>query len=235
MRNLVVSQLQGLLANQFGDLLFLREVRALVGRVIERSFRQQVDQLLAKLADAVAGHGAHRVESVEVTELRGPLHLTRNVAGLQPVDLVERDHHGRAEREDAVGNEAVACADSLARGEDEEDAVDIVEGLVDRALHALGQRIARPLESGQVGKDELVTAAVRDPEDPPTSRLRLVRDDRDLAARERIHERRLANVRPPGDRDEPAPHVSAARRPRPAPRPLSGWGSSLLPRRRRYR
>ena len=135
----------------------------------------------------------------------------------------------------SVRHASVARADPLARGEDEEDAVDTVEGLVDRALHALGQQIARPLEPRQVGEDELVIVAVRDTEDPAAGRLRLVRDDRDLAARERIHERRLANVGSPRDGDEPAPHVSPAARPRPAPPPLFGWGSSLLPRRRRYR
>ena len=73
--------------------------------------------------------------------------------------------------------------------------VDVLERRVDRALHVLGQRVERPLEPGQVGEHELVVVAVRDPEDAPPRRLRLVRDDRDLAAAERVHERRLADVR----------------------------------------
>src|SRR5712691_1565177 len=66
----------------------------------------------------------------------------------------------------------------------------------------LGERIERPLETRQVGEDELIVVAVRDPEDPSPRRLRLLGDDRHLAARERVHERRLADVRPPRDGDE---------------------------------
>ena len=61
---------------------------------------------------------------------------------------------------------------------------------------------------GQVGEDELVVVAVRDPEDAPPRRLRLVGDDRDLAAAERVDERRLADVRPAGDGDDPGLHPS---------------------------
>ena len=80
--------------------------------------------------------------------------------------------------------------------------VDVLERRVDGALHALGERVERPLEAGQVGEHELVVVAVRDPEDPPARRLRLVGDDRHLAAAERVDERRLADVRPARDGDE---------------------------------
>ena len=142
------------------------------------------------------------MQRVEVAEPRGRLHLRRDVAALQPVDLVERDHDRHAELEDAPRDEAVARADPLARGEDEQHGVDVLERRVDGALHVLGQRVERPLEARQVGEDELVVVAVGDAEDPPPRRLRLVGDDRDLAAAERVHERRLADVRPPGDGDE---------------------------------
>ena len=55
---------------------------------------------------------------------------------------------------------------------------------------------------GQVGEDELIVVTVRDPEDPSPRRLRLVGHDRHLAARERVDERRLADVRPSRDGDE---------------------------------
>ena len=128
--------------------------------------------------------------------------------GLQPVDLVERDHDGDAEPEDARGDEAVAGADPLPRREDEQNCLHLLERGVDRLLHALGQLVERPLEAGQVGEDELVVVAVRDPEDAPPGRLRLVGDDGDLAAAERVDERRLADVRPAGDGDDPGLHPS---------------------------
>ena len=116
---------------------------------------------------------------------------------------------GHAEREDALCDEAVAGADPVAAVEHEQDAVDVLERRVDRALHVLRERVARPLEAGQVGEHELVAVAVRDPEDAPPRRLRLVRDDRDLAAAERVDERRLADVRPPRDGDEAATSQSS--------------------------
>src|SRR5581483_3616847 len=63
-------------------------------------------------------------------------------------------------------------------------------------------------EAGKVREHELVVVAVRDPEDAAPRRLRLVGDDRHLAAAERVHERRLADVRPPSNGDESRPHPS---------------------------
>ena len=130
------------------------------------------------------------------------------MACLEPVDLVERDHDRDAEPEDARRDETVAGADPLPRREDEEDPLDLLERRVDRPLHALGERVERPLEARQVGEHELPVVAVRDPKDPPPGRLRLVGDDRDLAAAERVDERGLADVRPSRDRDEARPHPS---------------------------
>ena len=41
--------------------------------------------------------------------------------------------------------------------------------------------------------------------DPVPGRLRLVGDDVDLSAADRVDQRRLADVRPPHERDEPRP------------------------------
>ena len=90
--------------------------------------------------------------------LRGDLHLLCDVARLQPIDLVQRDHDGSAERENTLGDEAVAGADALACREHEQDRIDIFERPVDRALHPLGEWVLRPLKAGQVGERELVVA-----------------------------------------------------------------------------
>ena len=50
--------------------------------------------------------------------------------------------------------------------------------------------------------------AVRDPEDTAPRRLRLVGDDRDLAAAKSVYERRLADVRTTRNRDEAGLHAS---------------------------
>ncbi len=169
-------------------------------------------------ADAVAGDRAHRMQRMEVAELGRARHLLGNVTGLEAVDLVERDHDGGVEGEDALGDEAVARADPFPRGEDEEDRVDVVEALVDGALHAFRERVARALKTGKVGEHELVVVAVDDADDATAGGLRLVGDDRHLAPAERVDERGLPDVRPTHDRGETGSHGFI---------PPPGWG--LLP------
>jgi hypothetical protein len=165
------------------------------------------NELAAQRIDAVASPCADRMKRVEVAEPRRCLHLRRDVRALQAVDLVQRNHDRNAEPEDASGNEAITGTDALTRREDEQDGVDILEGGLDRTLHVLGERVERPLEARQVGEDELVVLAlvvlaVRDSKDAAARRLRLVRDNRDLAAGKGVHERRLTDVRAAGNRDE---------------------------------
>ena len=208
MRNLLARERKRLLADELGDLVFDRQVAPLLGREVRRALGQELDELVAQGVDPVAGLRAHRMERVEVAELGGRVHLGRDVARLQPVDLVQRDHDRHSEREHPLCDEPVTRADPLARREDEQHRVDVLERLVDGALHPLGHRVERALEAGQVDEHELVVLAVRDARDAAPRRLRLVGDDRDLAARERVDERRLADVRPAGDCDEARLHRS---------------------------
>ena len=66
--------------------------------------------------------------------------------------------------------------------------------------------------------------AVHDPADRAPGRLRLVRGDRHLRADDRVHERRLADVRAPGDRDEARSGSCAA-----APSSTRSWSASISP------
>ena len=74
-----------------------------------------------------------------------------------------------------------------------------------RPRHARGERVARALDAGQVDEHELdVVAALVHAADRPARRLRPVGDDRHLLADDGVDERRLADVGPPGERDEAA-------------------------------
>ena len=81
-----------------------------------------------------------------------------------------------------VGDEAVARADALLAVEHDQRGVGVGELALDAALHALGQRVARALDAGQVDEHELRVRRRRDAADRAARRLRLVGDDRDLAA-----------------------------------------------------
>jgi transposase len=120
------------------------------------------------------------------------------------------------------------------RRQHEEHSLDVLERLIHGALHVFRERVARPLEAREVGEHELVSLAVRDTEDAPQRRLRLVRDDRHLAAAERVHQRRLADVGAAGDRHESRLHSWLKRRretgkvdPKPIPGPPATKGAML--------
>ena len=147
------------------------------------------------------------MERVEVAQRRGGLHLRRDMAVLEAVDLVQRDHHRDAEREHAAGDEAVAGADAIARREDEQHGVDVGERRVDRLLHPLGERVERALEPGQVGEHELPVRPVGDAEDPAPRRVGHVRGDRHLVAAESVDQSRLADVGTARDGDDARSHA----------------------------
>ena len=102
----------------------------------------------------------------------------------------------------AAGDVAVAGADPLARVDDEQDDVEVVgDRLLDAALHPLGQRVDRPLPARQVDEHELRRRSLVQ---TPRMRWRVVCGTGETIATfspvERVHERRLADVRPPGER-----------------------------------
>ena len=82
---------------------------------------------------------------------------------LQAVDLVDHDDHRHAEREHATRDEAVAGADPIAGGDDEQHRVDVVEGAIDRLLHPLRERVHRSLESREVDEHELPAGPLATP------------------------------------------------------------------------
>ena len=80
-----------------------------------------------------------------------------------------------------------------------------VELVLDPALHALGEHVARALDPGQVDQHQLPGAGgVRgDAPAGPAGGLRTVGDNRDLRADDRVHDRRLADVRTPASPTKP--------------------------------
>ena len=146
---------------------------------------------------------------MEVAQCRGSLHLGRNMAMLEAVDLVERDDHGEPEAKHPAGDEAISRPDAISGGHDEQHEVDLVERGVNRLLHALRESVHRPLKTREIGQDELPVRAIRDPEDAPTRRVRHVRRNRHLVAAQRVDECGFADVRPPGDGNEARSHASS--------------------------
>src|SRR6266511_2603590 len=201
-RHLVLRQPESLLSHELGQLHVDRQIRPLLLREVQRALGEEPDEFREERIHPITRLGTYRMKRVKVTELRSRLHLRCDVARLQTVDLVQGNHDGNALLEHAASDEAVAGADPLPRRQHQENALDVLESRIDRPLHMLGERVKGALEARQVGEHQLVALAVRDSEDPPPRRLRLVGHDRDLPATERVHQRGLADIRPPGDGDE---------------------------------
>ena len=102
----------------------------------------------------------------------------------------------------SAGDEAVAGTQALLGVDDQQAAVGVGQLVLDAVLHPLGERVARALHAGQVDEDQLPVGAGGDAADRAPGRLGLVGDDRHLGADDRVGERRLADVRAPGQRDE---------------------------------
>ena len=196
-----------LLAHELGDLRLDRQVGALLRREVERPLGQQ------RRRARRAARRCRRRSSRSRDGARGSRRGSRPPASAarcgrpsagRPCSARSRPAR-RARRRAAAMKRSPAPIRSRAESTKSTPSTSS-KARVDRVLHPLGERVERPLEARQVGEDELVVVAVRDPEDAAARRLRLVGDDRDLAAAERVHERRLADVRPARDGDEARLH-----------------------------
>jgi hypothetical protein len=88
----------------------------------------------------------------------------------------------------------VAAADARSRVDHLHDHVDPLHGIAHQVVETHAQGRTRLVESGRVGEHDLHVAGRPDRPDVAPRRLRLVGDDRDLLADQRVHEGRLADV-----------------------------------------
>jgi hypothetical protein len=102
-----------------------------------------------------------------------------------------------------AGDELVARADPLVRGQAETDDVDLEQRLAHEVVEALPQQRAWFVQPGRVDEDQLAVLPRHDAADRVPGGLRLARRDGDLGADERVGQGRLAGVGPPDQAREP--------------------------------
>ena len=205
-RDLLARAVQHLLAHELGEHDVLGLVGDLLGREVERPLGQQPGEVVDQRGDAAAGARRDRE------------HLGVRRARARSRRCSASTVRGRSSRSTLLtaittGTGAPASASAMKRSPGpptpcsplttNSAASASLELGLDAALHPLGQRVARALHARQVGQHELEASGARDDAaDRAPGRLRLVGDDRDLLADHRVDERRLADVRPAGERDE---------------------------------
>ena len=182
--------------------------------------RQELDDLVQQVPHPSAVQRAHhhRLAEAEPGELPG--------VGLAPVrvDLVRDDNHLLAVPAHELGNNGVVPGDARRRVDHEEHEVGGPEG-AERLLGHLHVELVATFEHSPGVDDEKrapVPVALELEAVPRDAGLGL--DDRDLPAREAVHERRLADVRAPDDGDDrkalgsrPAHRLASSRRRSAAP------------------
>src|SRR5829696_734746 len=220
-RHLLTRAEQHLLAHQLGKPQLERLVTCLLRRIEKGALRHERHKLLDHRRDSRSADRADREQlalDVEVGRRGQCLHGARSV---EPVDLVQHGHRRHARSLQRVGDEAVPGADLLLAVQHEQRGIGIRERALHLALHSLGERVAGALHARQVHEHELPVVAGGDSTDLASGRLRLVGHDRDLAADDLVHKRRLSRVRPPGEGNEAgAAHSSSSTR---------RWSESISP------
>ncbi len=166
--------------------------------------------MLQERVDAHPGPRRDGEDLAGCVELGGERERPGRARAVEAIDLVDRHGDRDAGGAQRGRDEAVAGTDALLGVEHEERGVGLGELVLDAVLHPLRQRVARALDARQVDEDDLRLAVRDDAADGAPGRLRLVGDDRDLAPDHRVDERRLADVRPAGERDEAGARRSPA-------------------------
>src|ERR1700730_5986781 len=94
-----------------------------------------------------------------------------------------------------LDRESVACAELRRRVHDERENIDALEGLLEFVHHLAAEHVLGPVNARRVDEDDWRVVAIENALDAVAGRLRLGRDDRDLAPDNRVYERRFARVR----------------------------------------
>ena len=220
-RDLLAGAAQHLLADELGEEDLLAQVGDLVLGEVERALREQGDEVVDERRDArrPCARTTGKISASTSPSSAAACSALDDLRPAEAVDLVER--------RSVTGAFAPASACAMKRSPGpptpcapsthEQHGVGLRQLRLDAPLHARGQHVARALHAGQVAQHRLpVAGAGGDAADRAARRLRLVGDDRDLAADDRVDQRRLADVRPPRQRDEPGPRRSP-RQPSPDP------------------
>ena len=208
MRDLLARELQGLLAYELGDCA-RRQVGPLLGREVQRPLRRAAPTSSSRSSPTPSPVlPAHRVQRMEVAEARGRLHLRRECPGFRRSTLFTRSRPARRARARAAMNRSPAPIRSRAASTKSTPSTSSNDASTVRCMRSVSASSGRWKPGRSTRTSWPVFGRWRRREIRLPRRLRLVRDDRHLAAGERVHERRLADVRPSGDGDEARSHTS---------------------------
>ncbi len=202
-RQLLPQPQRQLLAHDLGGLELVRAVGQLVFGEVRRRLGQVAGDRRGQLFDVAA---LQRRQRHDLGEGRTPAQLLdeRQQPLLREhfVGLVEHQDDRPALLHQLVEH-ALIFVGPAQRLDDEHVHVGVLQRSQRRAVHVTVHRAAGArVQAGRVDEDHLRGGSRQDAEDAVPRRLRLRADDADLAAEQRVQQRRLADVRPADDRCE---------------------------------
>ena len=173
MRDLVGEQTQHLLANRLGDETAL----GLVGRDVAGKEPQTLGEkffsLTEHLIDTLSAHCGGRNDCVELELLAVRSYRLGDADRIRAVGLVDNEDYRRAGCAQAAQNVALDIAHSRFRLDDDNCAVGLSDGVLDRADHVFAELCSRSVHAGCVDKNELILAARENAGYAVSRRLRL--------------------------------------------------------------
>ena len=193
-----------LFADDFGGQETGRLVGQIIGREILRPLGQRRQNAFLQRLEAVGGNCRYGDDLGERVLL--PVSIDQGQQRLlvrQQVDLVRQQEDGNGQLLDqrqrvlVAGREFARCIDH------QQEQVAALQCLPHLGHHALVHARLGPVDSRRVQKDDLGVGPVHDPLDAVPRGLRLVGDDGDLGAHQRVQQRRFANIRPPENGNKP--------------------------------
>ena len=200
MRHLVARELQDFFAHELGDDEPLGLVRDHVLRVVLRSLRQVLLDLLHEVREV---HLLLRRDGHDPGKRifrRVPRDNRQHILLLDEVQLVH-DEDDRARRAlQALEDVVLARPHLLRRIDDEQDGVHLFQRALRRLHHVLAELVARLVDARRVEEHDLRIRLRENAEDAVARRLRLVAHDGDFLPDERVDERGFPHIRPPDDR-----------------------------------
>ena len=118
------------------------------------------------------------------------------------VDFVDDQEDRDADVFQLIQDEEVARAFLFIPGNEEQDGVDVAQGLISRFIHEFPQLMLWLVDARRVEEDDLTFVVRMDAEDAVARRLGLIGDDRDFMLDDAVDECRLADIRAADDGDE---------------------------------
>ena len=202
MRHFIAGTAEELFPDDFSDQKAFRLVRDHVVREILGPFRQDLAQFVDDGIDVVPFQGGNGDDLGERIEFGIFRNLVQYLFFRHEVDFVDDQEDRDADVFQLIQDEEVARALLFIARDEEQDGVDVAQGLIGRFIHEFPQLMFRLVDARRVEEDDLTFVVRMDTEDAVARRLGLIGDNRDFMLDDAVDECRLADIRAADDGDE---------------------------------